>query len=94
MSTEVTRAEASATSTRREGVDAHDSRGGLIIYRPADDTVHHLNPVSTLFYELSDGRTLESIARSLEVVLSLDAAEARRVAQQAFDELAAADLVS
>jgi hypothetical protein len=82
------------TSTRREGNDVHDTRDGLVIYASGDDVVHQLNPMSTLIYELSDGRSLGSIAQSVAAVFDLTEPEARELTSRGVDELRSAGLVT
>jgi hypothetical protein len=75
------------TSSRTEGVEAHDTAEGLVLYAVRDDTVHQLNAMTTLLYELSDGRTLASIARSFAVIFAVDTSKAESLASSSFEQL-------
>lgn len=80
--------------TRVDGYETHDVRDGLVVYRADDDSVHHLNAMATLFYELADGRSLTDIARSFGTIFDLDAQEALAAANTANRELVALRLVA
>lgn len=48
---------------RRESLEVNEAEDGLVIYDPASDMVHHLNPSAALIFDLCDGsRDPESIA--------------------------------
>jgi Coenzyme PQQ synthesis protein D (PqqD) len=48
---------------RREPLEINEAEDGLVIYDPASDMVHHLNPSAALIFDLCDGsRDPESIA--------------------------------
>lgn len=78
---------------RTPGVDAHDTPEGLVLYARRDDTVHQLNAMSTLLYELSDGRSLLSIARSFAEVFDVDDTTARSLVTKGFADLQRLGLV-
>lgn len=81
------------TVTRVPGVDRHDTGEGLVLYTSTNDTVHQLNAMSTLIYELADGRTVESIAHSFVSVFDLDLSRARQLVLDGVEELTRRDLV-
>jgi hypothetical protein len=80
--------------TRIAGYETHDVRDGIVVYRSEDDSVHHLNAMATLFYELADGRALSEIARSFATIFDLNATEATAAAESANRELVALRLVA
>jgi len=48
---------------RQEPLEVNEAEDGLVIYDPASDMVHHLNPSAALIFDLCDGsRDPESIA--------------------------------
>lgn len=91
--TENNATELNRTSTREAVAEQHDTADGLVLYTGSDDTVHQLNAVSTLIYELSDGRPVSSIAESIAIIFDLDTAASQKVAADGFSELARLGLV-
>ncbi len=79
--------------TRTSAAEPHDTVEGLVLYNPATDTVHQLNPMSTLIYELADGRSVESIARSVALIFALDLQQARALVAQGVADLTDLNLV-
>ena len=46
-----------------DGLEVNEADDGLVIYDPATDVVHHLNPTASLIFDLCDGtRTPGAIA--------------------------------
>ena len=82
-----------AGPARVPGNDVHDVRDGLVVYRKDNDSVHHLNPMATLFYELADGRSMADIASSMGTIFELESEEAQRVAEIARQELVTRGLI-
>jgi hypothetical protein len=49
-----------------ESLEVNEAEDGLVVYDPAADMVHHLNPSAAVIFDLCDGtRDPESIARVL-----------------------------
>jgi hypothetical protein len=79
---------------RTDGVEVNDVADGIIVYRSADDTAHHLNPLATLVYELCDGRARTDLVATVADFAGLDPDEAERVVASALVDLRTQDLVS
>jgi hypothetical protein len=48
---------------RAESLEINEAEDGLVIYDPAHDTVHHLNPSASVIFDLCDGtRDVDAIA--------------------------------
>ena len=57
---------------RRQSLEVNEAEDGLVIYDPASDMVHHLNPSAALIFDLCNGsRDLESIARVVGEVFDI-----------------------
>jgi hypothetical protein len=57
-----------------EPLELNEADDGLVVYDPAQETVHHLNASAALIFDLCDGtRDAETIARLLAEAYSLDA---------------------
>jgi len=57
---------------RRESLEVNEAEDGLVIYDPASDMVHHLNPSAALIFDLCDGsRDPESIACAVGEVFDI-----------------------
>jgi hypothetical protein len=51
---------------RLESLELNEAEDGLVVYDPAGDMVHHLNPSAAVIFDLCDGtRDTDSIARVL-----------------------------
>jgi Coenzyme PQQ synthesis protein D (PqqD) len=51
---------------RLESLEVNEAEDGLVIYDPATDMVHHLNPSAAVIFDLCDGtRDPDAIARLL-----------------------------
>ena len=51
---------------RLESLEINEAEDGLVIYDPATDMVHHLNPSAAVIFDLCDGtRDPDAIARLL-----------------------------
>jgi len=51
---------------RLEPLEVNEAEDGLVIYDPARDMVHHLNPSAAVIFDLCDGtRDADTIARVL-----------------------------
>jgi hypothetical protein len=56
-----------------DDIDVNETDDGLIIYVPATDRVHHLNPTAAVVLQLCDGtRTRAEIADGVREVFALD----------------------
>lgn len=57
----------SDTNPRRaEALEINEAEDGLVVYDPARDMVHHLNPSAAMIFDLCDGtRDIEAIANVL-----------------------------
>jgi hypothetical protein len=59
---------------RLESLEVNEAEDGLVIYDPAQDMVHHLNPSAAVIFDLCDGtRDPAEIARLLEEAYQLSA---------------------
>ncbi|HYB31739.1 MAG TPA: PqqD family protein [Solirubrobacteraceae bacterium] len=57
---------------RRSSLEVNEAEDGLVVYDPATDMVHHLNPSAALIFDLCDGsRDPESIARVVGEVFGI-----------------------
>jgi Coenzyme PQQ synthesis protein D (PqqD) len=57
---------------KRESLEVNEAEDGLVVYDPASDMVHHLNPSAALIFDLCDGsRDPESIARVVGEVFDI-----------------------
>ena len=57
---------------RRQSLEVNEAEDGLVIYDPASDMVHHLNPSAALIFDLCNGsRDPESIARVVGEVFDI-----------------------
>jgi PqqD family protein of HPr-rel-A system len=51
----------------------NEAEDGLVVYDPARDLVHHLNPTAAVIFDLCDGtRDAAAIAATLAEVFGLD----------------------
>ena len=58
-----------------DGLDIHEVEDGLVVYDPAADRVHYLNPSASLVLSLCDGnRTEAQLAELVRAAWKLDAA--------------------
>ena len=65
---------------KRDGVDLHEVKDGLIIYAADADRVHYLNPTAALIFELCDGiRDTTEIAGLVARAFNLDTAPVAHV---------------
>ncbi len=56
-----------------EELEVNEAEDGLVIYDPAHDVVHHLNPTASLIFDLCDGtRDATTIADVLGETFGLD----------------------
>ncbi len=60
---------------------------GVMVYRAADDSVHHLNPSATIVFELCEGRTRDELVPAVADLLDLSWAEAGAVVDDALAAL-------
>ena len=66
-----------ARPTIDDDLDVNETDDGLIIYVPATDRVHHLNPAAAVVLQLCDGsRTRAEIADGVREVFSLETSPA------------------
>jgi hypothetical protein len=80
---------------RRQGeVEVNDVHDGIMLYRPADDSVHHLNASAAIVYELCDNRTRAELIDAVGGLLALDDASAATLVDQALTALTAPALVA
>jgi coenzyme PQQ synthesis protein D (PqqD) len=57
---------------RLESLEVNEADDGLVVYDPARDQVHHLNPSAAVIFDLCDGsRSVEDIAAVLADVYAL-----------------------
>ena len=65
----------SDTNPRRaEALEVNEAEDGLVVYDPAHDMVHHLNPSAAMIFDLCDGtRDVEAIAHILAEAYQLAA---------------------
>ena len=73
----------------------NEAEDGLVVYDPARDIVHHLNPTAPrVIFDLCDGtRDVATIASALAEVFDLDAPP-REAARVGLEELAEQGLVA
>lgn len=58
---------------RLESLEVNEAEDGLVVYDPAHDMVHHLNPSAAVIFDLCDGtRDTDAIARVLGAAYDLD----------------------
>ncbi len=61
-----------ANPRRVAGLEINEAEDGLVVYDPAHDMVHHLNPSAAMIFDLCDGsRDLPAIARVLAEAFEL-----------------------
>jgi hypothetical protein len=59
---------------RAEALEVNEADDGLVVYDPAHDMVHHLNPSAAMIFDLCDGsRDVEAIAQVLAEAYELSA---------------------
>ncbi len=59
--------------TRATGVEVHETDDGLIVFNPATDRVHHLNPTAGVLWELCTGsKTSAQLIKEMAELFSLD----------------------
>jgi hypothetical protein len=75
-------------------VEVNEVADGLLLYRGGDDTVHHLNPLATLVYELCDGRPRPDLVGDVATILAVDPVDAAAIVAAALTELTRLQLVS
>jgi Coenzyme PQQ synthesis protein D (PqqD) len=64
----------SARPRTADGLDVNEAEDGLVVYVPANDTVHHLNKTAGVIFGLCDGtRTSAAIAAEVAALFRLDA---------------------
>jgi hypothetical protein len=64
-----------------EGLDIHEVPDGLVVYDPAADRVHYLNPTASVVLSLCDGnRTPADLAELVRSAWGLDEAPVAEVA--------------
>ena len=62
-----------ANPRRTEALEINEAEDGLVIFDPAADVVHHLNPTASMIFDLCDGtRDAEEIARVLAEAFQLE----------------------
>ena len=58
---------------RGEQLEVTESDDGLVVFDPATEFVHHLNPTAAVIFDLCDGsRDVEAIASILAAAFDLD----------------------
>ena len=58
---------------KAEALEVNEAEDGLVVYDPAHDMVHHLNPSASMIFDLCDGtRDAEAIALILAEAYGLD----------------------
>lgn len=58
---------------RLESLEVNEAEDGLVVYDPAGDMVHHLNPSAAVIFDLCDGtRDVDAIAHVLCEAYELD----------------------
>ena len=50
----------STTLVRAAGLEVYEAADGLVVFNPASDRVHHLNPTAAVVFELCNGSTTTS----------------------------------
>jgi Coenzyme PQQ synthesis protein D (PqqD) len=50
---------------RVDGLEAHEVEDGLVVYHPATDRVHYLNPTASVVYELCTGEHTDAEIEAL-----------------------------
>lgn len=59
--------------TRAADLEVHDAEDGVVVFNPATDKVHHLNPTASALFELCDGSTSnDEVARLVGDLFGLD----------------------
>jgi hypothetical protein len=65
--------EESTMYTRASDLDVHETDDGLIVFNPATDKVHHLNPTAGVLWELCTGsKTAAQLITEMAELFSLD----------------------
>jgi len=55
-------------------LEVHEAEDGLVVYDPARDLVHHLNPTASVIFDLCNGaHDAEAVAAVLAEVFRVDA---------------------
>jgi hypothetical protein len=76
-----------------EGLEVNEADDGLVVYDPAHDMVHHLNPSASMIFELCDGnRDVDAIAQLLAEAYDL-ASPPRDEARAGIDDLVERNLL-
>ena len=72
---------------RAADLEVHEVSDGLVVYRAADDSMHHLNPLASAVFELSDGEGGADLAEELAEIFGLAEDQAREVVRIALADL-------
>jgi hypothetical protein len=61
-----------ANPRKVESLEVNEAEDGLVVYDPARDVVHHLNPSASVIFDLCDGtRDAAAVAATLAEVFGL-----------------------
>lgn len=64
---------ASSKISQKSGLEVHEADDGLIVFNPATDKVHHLNPTAGVLFELcAEPNTVSSLGELLRQLYELD----------------------
>ncbi len=78
---------------RTDPLEINEADDGLVVFDPASETVHHLNPSAALIFDLCDGtRDLPAITSILAEAFGLDSPPAD-AAEHGLAELAERKLI-
>jgi hypothetical protein len=59
---------------KADSLEVNEAEDGLVVFDPAEDMVHHLNPSASVIFDLCDGnRDVEAIAAILGEMYDLPA---------------------
>ncbi len=81
------------TLSQATGLEVNRVADGIVVYRRADDTMHHLNALAAVVFDLCDGRTRRDVTRSVAWLFALPAAEAAKAVEQAITDLSSRALI-
>ena len=78
---------------RGPGLEVSEVADGLLVYRAADDSVHHLNEPAAVVFELCDGRLRDGLTDAVASLLGVPTQQAATIVDRAVAELAGKELV-
>jgi len=78
---------------RGNGLEVSEVADGLLVYRAADDSVHHLNEPAAVVFELCDGRLRDGLTDAVASLLGVPSQQAATIVDRAVAELAGKELI-